>query len=210
MVSVSTIIVKGTMMNTSKASDATDYINLQIRTETGDTFKVQGAGKTANRPYGVSDKVTVSPGYGIGEYVKGLTATESSLAGGSSPKYVLVQAAIRANMIHFQLTGPAFCADNPNELSREYGAIFNILVDNAPALAEFVHTNGSGLGGGTDFQGTDDDPDGEDSWGPSSYNPDEVSGECQCSDCDEMSTPSDGSPKTVVIDGVTYTITPIE
>ena len=199
-------------MTTSQASDATDYVNLQIRTETGDTFKVQGAGQSANRPYGVSDKVTVSPGFGIGNYVKNLSASAHSLADGTNGiMYVPVQAAIRANMIHFQLTGPAFSADDPNEMTREYGAVFNILIDSAPALAEFVHLNGTDSTGGIDFQGTDDEPSGgHDTWGPSTYQPNAETGECQCPDCGDITTPSDGSPKTVVIDGVTYNITPVE
>ena len=200
-------------MTTSKASDASDYVNLQIRTDTGDTFKVQGAGQAANRPYGVSDKVTVNPGFGIGEYVKSLDATIASLACGET-MYVSVQAAIRDNLIHFQLTGPSFAADNPNEMTRDYGASFNVLIDSAPALAEFVHTNGTDAFGGNEFQGTDDEPSsdggGHDTWGPSTYKPDSETGECECPDCGEFSTPSDGSPKTVVIDGVTYNITPVE
>lgn len=203
-------------MGQSKASNESDYVNLQIRNEgDSDTFKVQGAGTPANRDYGVADVVTVNPGYGIGSYVKSLEATAPSLAGssGASTKYVPVQAAIRQNLIHFQLTGPAFSADNPNELSREYGAIFNIPVTEAPALADFVHNNSTGHNNGGDFLGTDDDDSTNDdsTWadGPSTYKPDNNTGKCSCDQCNDT-TNSDGSPKTVVIKGITYNITPIE
>lgn len=193
-------------MEQSKASDATDYVALQIRGKTGtDTFKVQGAGTQANRPYGVSDVITVTPGYGIGEWVNSLPATSKSLAGGPT-MYVTTQAAIRGNQIHFQVMGPAFSADNPNELSRDYGAIFNIEINEAPALADFVHSNATGSGGG-EFFGTDDDPLNDE--GPSTYAPDDKD-QCQCTDCGETenSSVNNSEPKTVVIDGITYNISP--
>lgn len=195
-------------MGQSKASTEQDYVDLQIRVNEGDTFKVQGAGSPSNRKYGVSDIVTVNPAYGIGGWVKGLTTTASSLAGGTD-KYVQVQAAIRGEVIHFQVNAPTpFCAADPNELSRDYGAIFNIPIGEAPALADFVHSNSTGGQVTTESVGTDDSPD--ESWsGPSTYKPDDETGKCLCGDCDSPKN-GDGTPKTVVIDGVTYNITPIE
>lgn len=196
-------------MGQSKASNETDYVDLQIRQDNGDTFKVQGAGTPANREYGVADVVTVTPGFGIGNYVKALESTVKSLAGGTST-YLPVQAAIRQNVIHFQITSSTpFSVDDPNELSRDYGAIFNIFIADAPALAEFVHNNATGDGGDSEFIGTDDDDD-EWSKGPSTYAPDDSkSGACSCESC-SSDTQSDGTPKTVVIDGVTYSLTPTE
>ena len=193
-------------MGLSKASNETDYVTLQIRNEgDGDTFKVQGAGNKSNRDYGVADVVTVNPGFGIGAYVKGLDATAKSLAGGGS-LYFPVQAAIRQNVIHFQIEGPMFAADNPNELTRDYGAIFNIPVTEAPALADFVHNAATGATS-DEFAGTDE----EESWsdGPSTYAPNDESDACTCETCKDTVN-NDGTPKTVVIDGVTYNITPIE
>ncbi|MEK0325483.1 MAG: hypothetical protein QQN63_07245 [Nitrosopumilus sp.] len=195
-------------MATSKASNETDYVDLQIRQDNGDTFKVQGSGTPANREYGVADVVTVNPGFGIGNYVKALEATVKSLAGGTST-YLPVQAAIRQNLIHFQITSSTpFSVDDPNELSRDYGAIFNIPVTEAPALADFVHNNATG-GSGEEFLGTDDD-DEDDKWSdePSTYAPDDSkSGACGCNTC-LSDVQSDGTPKTVVINGVTYNLTP--
>ena len=200
-------------MGQSKASNETDYVDLQIRVSAsegdGDTFKVQGSGSPSNRSYGVSDMVTVSPSFGIGGWVKGLDATASSLTGSGTDKYVPVQAAIRQNSIHFQINGPIFSEGNINELSRDYGAIFNIPVGNAPALADFVHSNATGEKFNETI-GTDDGDTDDDSWsGSSTYAPDDDTGKCSCSSCNS-STNSDGTLKTVVIDGVTYNITPIE
>lgn len=110
-------------MNTSFASHMTDYVALQGIVN-GNSLHVQGIGPSVNRDYGLAVDLTAPAD--LITWVKGLPRTELS-GTGSKNRYAPMQAAIRGEKVHFQVSG--------DSLNRSYGAAFDVT---NPSLVTFI------------------------------------------------------------------------
>ena len=118
------------MGNKSFATNANDYVTVQLDADGNERLHIQGIGVSINRPYGFA--VTVSCPPSLASWVHNQPHTLNSGVSNSTHRYVGAQATVRGNNAHFQVAG------NGSSLNREYGAAFDVSFDNANAVRQFI------------------------------------------------------------------------
>ena len=120
----------------SLASEATDYVPVQIRKTGFGTLHVQGKGAKTNRAYGVAGNVNVDAG--LSTWIDTVETSHSSLAN-TGKQYISAQVARRGSNFHFQILSDS--SPFVGVGSRDYGAVFDIPVDTFSSLSEFIDVN---------------------------------------------------------------------